>query len=180
MNGSAPMESALILTVPAADPVVHEHRLALDPAAAAGVPAHITVLYPFKPVDRLTAQDLETLTTLAARMPAFEVTFSTTQWFRDNVVYLAPDDPQPLVRLIEAVGEAFPDHPRYGGAFDDVVPHLTIGSWADPARLRDAEQLVRPQLPISQQVSRLELWSGPPPAGGEGFWSRHRTFALAI
>jgi hypothetical protein len=40
-------ESALLVTVPAAEPAVARHRSRLDTSATVGVPAHITVLYPF-------------------------------------------------------------------------------------------------------------------------------------
>src|SRR6478609_6635048 len=39
--------SALVITVPAAEPVVGPWRLQYDPSAAAGMPAHVTVLYPW-------------------------------------------------------------------------------------------------------------------------------------
>ena len=42
-------ESALLVAVPAAEPAVAAHRSRLDTSAAVGVPAHITVLYPFLP-----------------------------------------------------------------------------------------------------------------------------------
>ena len=42
-------ETALLVPVPAAEPSVGKHRARLDEAARDGVPAHITVLYPFLP-----------------------------------------------------------------------------------------------------------------------------------
>ena len=44
-----PTESAVIVAVPAAEPAVRAHRQQFDRAAAWGVPAHVTVLYPFVP-----------------------------------------------------------------------------------------------------------------------------------
>ena len=43
------MESAILLCVPEAEKLVHEWRLKGDPSAARGVPAHVTLLYPFLP-----------------------------------------------------------------------------------------------------------------------------------
>jgi hypothetical protein len=43
------MQSALLLPVPAAEAAVGPYRALLDPSARDGVPAHITVLYPFLP-----------------------------------------------------------------------------------------------------------------------------------
>ena len=47
------MESAVLLAVPEAEPLVHEWRAVGDPSAAHGVPAHVTLLYPFLPSDQL-------------------------------------------------------------------------------------------------------------------------------
>ena len=46
-DAPAPTETAVIAAVPKAEPVVSEHRQQLDVAAGWGVPAHVTVLYPF-------------------------------------------------------------------------------------------------------------------------------------
>jgi hypothetical protein len=48
-GAGADWESALLVPVPAAEPAVGQHRARLDEAARDGVPAHITVLYPFLP-----------------------------------------------------------------------------------------------------------------------------------
>ena len=46
-------ETALLVEVPAADAAVARHREILDLAAGWGVPAHLTVLYPFVPPAQL-------------------------------------------------------------------------------------------------------------------------------
>jgi len=51
-------ESALIVPVPEAEPVVGEFRASLDRCAGWGVPAHVTVIYPFRAPDRLDADEL--------------------------------------------------------------------------------------------------------------------------
>ena len=43
-----------------------------------------------------------------------------------TVVYLAPEPSEPFDRLTEAIDARFPDFPPYAGAFDGVIPHLTI------------------------------------------------------
>ena len=47
------IESALVVLVPEAESLVKPFRDRYDPAAAAGVPAHITLLYPFKHPDEV-------------------------------------------------------------------------------------------------------------------------------
>jgi hypothetical protein len=63
-----------------------------------------------------------------------------------------------------AVCAAFPGCLPYGGGFDDVVPHLTVGDRpADgAAELQAAEAEVLPGLPVSARVSRVWLMTGSP------------------
>ena len=42
-----PELSAVIVPVPEVEPPVRDLRRELDPSAAGGVPAHVTVMYPF-------------------------------------------------------------------------------------------------------------------------------------
>ena len=41
------MPSAVVVEVPEAEPLVGAWRLRFDPVAALGMPAHVTLLYPF-------------------------------------------------------------------------------------------------------------------------------------
>ena len=45
-------ESAILVPVPEAGPVVGRLRARLDRSASRGVPAHVTVLYPFVPPEQ--------------------------------------------------------------------------------------------------------------------------------
>jgi 2'-5' RNA ligase superfamily len=91
-------ESALLVTVPAAEPTVARHRSRLDTSAAVGVPAHITVLYPFLPPDLIDADTHATLARLFASVPGFRFTLDRTRWFPGPVLWLAPSDPAPAHR----------------------------------------------------------------------------------
>ncbi len=152
--------SALVVQVPAAEPVVQEHRRQLDPSAALGVRAHLTVLFPFLPPDRLSMAALAAVATVVQTVPAFDLVLDKTAWFGDQVLYLAPQDPGPLAALTERLVAAFPDCPPYGGVFDEVVPHLTVGDGAGVDALRRAEAAVTPQLPVRQQVEEVRLLVG--------------------
>jgi hypothetical protein len=44
-------ESALVVLVPEAEPLVGPFRERYDPSASAGMPAHITINYPFLPME---------------------------------------------------------------------------------------------------------------------------------
>ncbi|MGV1009578.1 MAG: 2'-5' RNA ligase family protein [Dermatophilaceae bacterium] len=174
-----PDETALVVPVPAADAAVGSWRARCDPAAHVGVPPHVTVLFPFKPLEALTDDDHATLTTVLARRPAFDIVLSSLGWFGAEVVFLVPEDPAPFVTLTRAVVTAFPQFLPYGGAFDEIVPHVTFGQGHDLGALREAARGVRPALPVRQHVADVQLWTGPAPGSGHGRWHRVRSYPLA-
>ncbi len=57
-SASTETQSAVLVPVPEAERVVSRHRIRLDPAAELGVPAHVTVLYPFVAPPAITATTL--------------------------------------------------------------------------------------------------------------------------
>lgn len=153
-------ESAVVVRVPDADPLVAGHRARLDPSAAWGVPAHVTVLYPFVPPADLDDGVLARVAAVAAGVAPFTCRFATTGWFGDEVVWLAPDPSDPFDRLTQHLVDAAPGYPPYGGAFDDVVHHLTLGQGADPADLRRAAEVVARDLPLEVEVTDLSVMVG--------------------
>src|SRR5689334_8297219 len=64
-----PRRTALIITVPEAEEAVGALRLEHDSSAALGVPAHITILFPFAPPERV---DETALASLFATCAPFE------------------------------------------------------------------------------------------------------------
>ncbi|MFT3852833.1 MAG: 2'-5' RNA ligase family protein [Ilumatobacteraceae bacterium] len=121
--------SALVVLVPAAGEQIERLRLAHDPMAARGVPAHVTVLHPFRATLDDDAHD--TIATIAAAVPRWTIRFDTARRFDDRVVYLAPEPPDPFVASTRRLAAAFPDCPPYGGAYAEPTPHLTVGSHLD-------------------------------------------------
>jgi 2'-5' RNA ligase len=159
----APTQTALIVPVPEADEIVGEHRDHLDVAASWGVPAHVTVLYPFvAPVRARAPEVIAAVGAAVATVAAFDCSFRRTAWFGDDALWLAPDPAEPFRDLTVAVWNAFPHHPPYGGAHDSVVPHLTVGErrLGDRAALEQAEREVGPSLPVCTHVDRVLLIAG--------------------
>jgi hypothetical protein len=162
--------------IPEAEPVVRHFRQRLDPSAGLGVPAHITVLYPFIPPDGLDAAVLRHLGRLFAAAPRFAFRLDRTRWFDDRVVWLAPADPGPFAALTVRVIEAFPACLPYRGQFDGITPHLTIGDGQPVAGLRAAEESIRPLLPVTGEVTAVTLITQ---ATAGGRFSRAAAFPLA-
>jgi 2'-5' RNA ligase len=67
---------ALIVSVSEAAPTVDPHRSRLDPSRGLGVPAHVTVLFPFMPPESMDSAAIERLATAVRSVPAFQVRFS--------------------------------------------------------------------------------------------------------
>jgi 2'-5' RNA ligase len=155
-------ESCILVPVPEAEPAVGRHRAQLDRAAAWGVPAHVTVLYPFVPPDTITGTVIEKARAAVAQVPAFDCEFRRSAWFGDDVVWLAPEPAAPFRALTSAVHAAFPLYPPFGGVYADVVPHLTIGDRpaGGPGALRAAEAEVLAELPVRAHVSCAWLMTG--------------------
>lgn len=156
-------ETAVVVPVPAAEEVVGRHRRELDHSAVWGVGPHVTVLYPFLPPDRITADTVAVLgEVVRARVSAFECDFTSVEWFGDDVVWLAPEPSEPFRALTLAVWDRFPECPPYSGAFPEVVPHLTVGSTrlGDRADLVRAAEAVRGRLPFRVTVDRVRLIAG--------------------
>ena len=161
--------SAVIVNVPPAEPVVSRHREAFDVAAGWGVPAHVTVVYPFAPPSAIDSVAMERLRSAVASVPRFQASWETSGWFRDDVLWLAPAPAERFQALTEAVTRAFPEYPPYEGEFDEVVPHLTVGHTGTPDQLREVESQVLPHLPIHMEVTAAELWCG---SEAPGAWWR--------
>ncbi len=169
--------TALVIEVPEAEPVVGRHRARLDPFAAGGVPAHVTVLFPFVEIPRLVKDPLladdvaQRVARVVSGQPAFPYCFSRTRWFGDRVLWLAPDDPSPFVALTRALALAFPGFEPYEGMFDDIVPHLTIGQREDPAPLREAEEDTCGRLPVRGHATDVSLLLLDSSGGWERLWT---------
>lgn len=171
-----PTHSALIVAVPQSEAVVGPYRAALDPAAT-WVPAHITVLYPFLAPHLLDEPVLSAVRDIVAAQPRMRVSLSHVGWFGDTVVWLAPQPDEPLRRLTQAVWRRFPEAPPYDGAFDDVVPHLTIGHGAPRPVLAEAADAVAAHLPIHAEIDTVRLICGSPHAT-TGPWQTLAEFPL--
>lgn len=152
--------SAVIAAIPEAEPVVSAYRRRLDRAAGWGVPAHVTMLFPFLPPDRLDDGVLAALSEAVGTVARFEFALARLAWFGDEVLWLAPEPPDAFRALTGAVWARFPDCPPYGGAHDDPVPHLTIGHDQPLDSLQAAAGAIAPVLPIRARVESVRLICG--------------------
>jgi 2'-5' RNA ligase len=153
-------ESALIVPVPETETAVGACRAELDRTAGWGVPAHVTVLYPFLSPDQIGPTELQRLTDVVRSVPRFGVTFSQVQWFGGEVAWLDPEPGDGFQALTHAACAAFPGCLPYGGEFDGVVPHLTLAAHGEPDRMHAAVLRATVQLPISAAIRSVHLFKG--------------------
>jgi hypothetical protein len=157
-----PRRTALIVPVPEAEPRVAELRLRHDPMAALGVPAHVTVLFPFAPPDEVDDAGVAELATAHAPF-AFELT--ETRRFGEDVTYLAPEPAAPFSALTDAAAARWPEYPPYEGVHEIVIPHLTLALGVVDVDL---------ELPISCVARELDLLEESP----DERWSTRGRYAL--
>jgi 2'-5' RNA ligase len=172
-----PIESALVVLVPEAEGLVGPFRDKHDPSAAAGMPAHITLLYPFKPPDEVDADVLDHLRHSFARLPPVRFSLAATRRLGFSVLYLAPVPDEPFRQLTRLIVDCYPETPPYGGKFADVIPHLTVAQLDDEQlldRIADGfAQASRGKLPIHATALDLALMDNR-----SGRWQVRATFEL--
>jgi 2'-5' RNA ligase len=156
-------ESALVFLVPEAEALVGPFRDRHDPAAAAGMPAHITLLYPFKPPEEIDATVLAGLRQCFAAFAPFPFALAQTRRFEtpDAVLYLAPEPAEAFRALTLAIWRRWPERPPYGGRHADVIPHLCVAQVADLQQLDAIALRFAPKaaavLPIRALASEVAL-----------------------
>ena len=166
LSGHEPISTAVILPVAEAEPLIGAWRDRYDLASTTGVPAHVTVLFPFIPPWQIGAEHEEGLREVFAGLQPFEFRLARTGRFGDAVLFLAPEPAEPFVAMTAAVFARFPEHPAYGWVGSDIVPHMTVAHCGDPATcddpavLDEIEAAVGPGLPIEARATEALLMEG--------------------
>jgi 2'-5' RNA ligase len=158
-----PRRTALIVEVPEAEAQVGDLRLQHDWSAARGVPAHITILFPFVDGEDM---DEDAVAELVAKFRAFDFELDRVERFEDGVLWLHPNPSAPFADLTAAVWQRWPDHAPYEGLHDEPIPHLTVS---------DSPIEVSFQLPIAAHAHEVTLIEEAP----DGRWAARRRFPFA-
>ncbi|RYY78127.1 MAG: 2'-5' RNA ligase family protein [Comamonadaceae bacterium] len=151
--------TALVMPIPEAEDRFGDLRRRLDPDAAHGLPAHVTVLFPFLPLDQVDDALRRRLKRLFGRQSPFVGVFDRVGRF-PATAWLAPVQPAPFVQLMQAVVREFPQCPPSDGEHEALVPHLTLAH-GDAALAAQAEQQARALLDrhgaVSAHCARVQL-----------------------
>jgi 2'-5' RNA ligase len=143
-------------------------RLVRD--AADGVPAHLTLLFPFVAPERLTADVRRMLGSVADATQPFEYRLTGVAAWPDTI-YAAVHPAEPFVALQRRLADAFPDFPIYGtDPGFEFVPHVTIAegpSVDDPSTRTDPAWR---SLPRPGRVTAIEVIARPAGARWRTIW----------
>lgn len=162
--------TGLIFPVPAAQALVDKFLLQTDPTRDSGLPAHITVLFPFVPV---TPRVTEKLEAFFKDIPPFEINFDKAAKFPLNT-YLVPRQNDFLIQIIEKASRTFDIKP-YGGVHPKIIPHLTLVHSSNEIVLNSALIQANNHGPISDTIDKALLLA---PSKHEKGWKIKHTIAL--
>ncbi|HEY6569586.1 MAG TPA: 2'-5' RNA ligase family protein [Candidatus Limnocylindrales bacterium] len=172
MGALRPSEaSALVIRVelPAALAAL---RLRSDQNAADGVPAHVTLLYPFAEPAAIDAGVVGTVASIVGRhAPWSMVLGERRRW--PEVLYASVEPDAPVRALQAELAAAFPTLPLGWGEFE-FTPHVTIAEGPgahDPAVAGDPAWS---ELPLTQIVDAVELIV----RDADGRWRVDRQFPM--
>jgi 2'-5' RNA ligase len=165
--------SALIVAVPEAEPLVGDWRLRYDNARL-GIPAHITLLFPFVPAEQLDEKLFGELRELFVGRPAISFSLTRLREFPDQTIWLTPEPAEPFRELTELIFERYPDYPPYEGIHDEVIPHLTVTAGDVPLR-DELDVALTPHLPVQAEAREVVLLEEQP----DEHWRTRERFALA-
>jgi 2'-5' RNA ligase len=154
------LESAIIVTIPEAESVVRKWREKYDRVALLGIPAHITLLYPFKSPPEINESIIDKLRLLFKTINSFSFSLTTIGTF-PNVIFLSPYPKNFFIDITKKLASLFPENPPFGGKFPEINPHLTIGQFTDKDNfkeiLNNILKEINPKLPINAKAIEAKL-----------------------
>lgn len=151
-------ETAIIVAIPEAEPLIELFRRQHTEDGAQGVPPHVTLLYPFTDTSLLVAGRVNEVADVIRSFSAFEFSLVSVAYFPTSprVLYLQPDPGAPFRAMTRALVAAFPEHQPYDGEYVDPTPHATIAVASDQV-LAEIERTVLPSLPVAARATEASL-----------------------
>lgn len=137
-----------------------DHVRALTPAAYRDAGpgfhhAHVTLLDPWR--EQPDDADLAAVARVVAAHPPFEAVLDDVTVFAGGSVGLLAWPDAAFTALTVALVEAFPDLAAYEGAFDDPVPHLSLGTQGDDVDADEQRGQLAGVLPLRLRVEHVDL-----------------------
>jgi 2'-5' RNA ligase superfamily len=165
--------TGLVIPVPAADGLLEWVEARHPGSVRQGVPAHVSLLYPFIGMAELDERDTEALSELFIGQAPMRVGFVEC-YRRGGFVALRPDPIEGLTELTNKTRRRWPDVVPYEGLYGDVEPHLTVALDTSEETARTIEREVTEQLPILAELG--EAWL----LAFEGRWMVRERFKFDV
>src|SRR3954454_9667910 len=155
-------DSAIVMLVPEAEPLIGAHRSAHTEEGAHGMGAHVTLLYPFVAAAELDMRVLDLASEALAPFESFDFSLAAATRFPANprVLCLRPEPDDGLRAMTAALVAAFPEHEPYGGKYADPVPHMTVAI-GENGVLDGIERELAPSLPLAARASSAVVMHRP-------------------
>ena len=172
-------ESVILIPVLNINVIVDKWRKLYDKVSNHGIPAHITLLYPFRHPSVIDDNALSILSNFFNKVSPFQFSLDKINTF-PNVIFLEPNPRELFIDLTKQLADIFPDTLPYDGKFPEINPHLTLAQLSE----KDDSQIIlqninndlAPQLPINVIVK--EAWLMEEDDNGE--WSIRSKFPFKI
>jgi 2'-5' RNA ligase superfamily len=87
----------------------------------------------------------------------FSFELISVESFDDSIIYLAPSPAEPFVELTNKLWSAFPEFPPFGGQFDSVIPHMSVGGADLGATKETVTEQLAGALPIGATARHVTL-----------------------
>jgi 2'-5' RNA ligase superfamily len=162
-------QTGLVIPVPAADALLASVGARYPGTVREGVPAHLSLLYPFVAAAELDERVTCALGELLVKQAPMPVQFAEC-YRHDGFVALRPDPLDGLKELVNKTRRQWPDVVPYEGVYGDVEPHLTVAMRCSAETAVTIEQEVTVELPISAELR--EAWL----VAFEGQWTLRERF----
>lgn len=152
-------QSIILVPVLSADPVIGVWREKYDEVSHHGMPAHVTLLFPFKAPDFITEKVINKIGEIFSNVKQFPFVLNKIGTF-PHVIFLEPNPRESFIELTEAIARQFPENPPWEGKYSSINPHITIGSKIDEQKMNDIKekitQDIKNKLPI--KTNATEAW----------------------
>ncbi|SDJ99377.1 2'-5' RNA ligase superfamily protein [Actinopolyspora mzabensis] len=146
--------TGLVVPVPAADEALAPLVERYPQAVRDGVPAHLSVLYPFLAAEELDTGVVTTLRTLFDRQPPLRVVLERCRR-QGGFVYLAPEPVDALRELTDGVRRYWPHLVPYEGRYD-MEPHVTVAMGAEEETAVALRREAAESVPLTVELG--EAW----------------------
>ncbi len=152
----APSDSSAVIVRAQLPAALERLRRTSVSDAAAGVPAHLTMLYPFVAPGRLGLDVRAAVATVASRHEPFDYRLADRAVWPDTV-YVRVEPAAPFVALQADLARAFPAFPIYGtDSTFEFVPHVTIAERDGMSRASESHPAWA-SLPRSGRAAAVEV-----------------------